>query len=151
MGLPDWLVKAGARLEPLGVADYVQLYFGDKLVESRGMDELITGRGVIPTVYQVRSCERDENGHIVKSSFEGGLDLVTSKQLVWMKGMYFDTFQEAFNHFDKNHVEWRSYKDDFYIDEDHFNLCRYGDRYNDAGEYTGQVLISEPSVIELLD
>lgn len=143
MKLPEWLVKAGARLEGS------ELYFADRKVDEQGLGELLT-KGEIPMIYQVRSCSFGEDGEINDSSFECGLDLVASKELVWINGAYFDTFNEAFQHFTDNEVRNKRHAD-FYISEDHYNLCRYGDAYNEAGEYTGQVLISEPSTIKLLE
>lgn len=146
MRLPEWLVKAGAKLEG------TKLFFGDLTDEvDYGMEDL--PKGVIPVLYQVRSCKRDpETGEITHSSFECGLDLVVSKELVWINGAYFDTFAEAFRHFKDNERRHRDY-DDFYVCEDHFNLCRYTDIYADdeMEQCIGQELSYTPPTIKLLE
>lgn len=117
MRLPDWLVKAGARLEG------TKLYFDDVEVEYLFGD---IKEGEIPTVYEVRHADfkaRDA-GEKWWTGHSCGLDLVTSKELVWIRGAYFDTFRQAFRHW-RDVIREQHEGQDFVLCEDHNNLVEY--------------------------
>lgn len=121
MRLPEWLVKAGARLE----GD--KLFFDEHEVEYKCHD---IKEGEIPVVYQVRHYfpEVKESGEKWWNGFSCGLDLVADKELVWISGAYFDTFREAFEHWRESIRRKPHEGTHFILCEDHQNLVRYADQ-----------------------
>lgn len=147
MRLPEWLIKAGARLE----GD--RLFFDEYEVEYKCPN---IGEGEIPTLYQLRHYSPiGKEQKIGWSGFSCGLDLIEDKQLIWISGAYFDTFAGAFHHW-KTSIR-RDYEGThMYVCEDHENLVRYAtdecwcDLEGEECKCDPNEVAYRPSVIKLL-